>query len=166
MILRNNTIKRKVVDFMNYFTSNNELEAQRQQINDMQQQQMNNLQQQQLQAQMQNQYQQNQMLQAQIQSQQYNQNMGYQQPVYNVNGTMKMPRKRSKAEIYSYMQQCSQCSSMKKITDTPNRIRHICITGLHFLDKMTDMPSPNTGELIPYYFCPDCRKLFVYSEFM
>lgn len=93
-------------------------------------------------------------------------NIFYQESVYNANGTIRAPRKRSKAEIYNYMQSCSQCSCMKKITDTPDKIRHICIRGLHMLEMQKDMYSPNTNEMIPYYFCPDCRKLFVYSEFM
>ena len=98
----------------------------------------------------------------------YNQpnNIFYQEPMYNANGTLRAPRKISKAEIYNYMQSCSQCSCMKKVTDTPEKIRHICVKGLHMLEMQKDMYSPNTNEMIPYYFCPDCRKLFVYSEFM
>lgn len=105
-------------------------------------------------------------VEAQRQMQYQQQMQANQEPIYNANGTLRAPRKISKAEIYNYMQSCSQCSCMKKVTDTPEKIRHICVKGLHMLEMQKDMYSPNTNEMIPYYFCPDCRKLFVYSEFM
>ena len=122
---------------MSLFKSQNEIDEQRQ--NQMYQQEM-----------------QNQMQQQELQNQMYPQGYNYNQRA----------RKVSKAEIFNYMQTQSNCSTIKKITDTPEKIRHICLKGLHFLEMRRDMCSPNTGELIPYYFCEDCAKLFVYKEFM
>lgn len=86
---------------------------------------------------------------------------------------MQMSIKRfTKAEIYQAIQmycyqQTNVCvSSMVRIEDCPDNLRHSCFsTGITFLPKYNwEVPSECGVIYVPFYFCPHCGKLFVYNH--
>lgn len=78
----------------------------------------------------------------------------------------------TKSEVYQAIQMdCYNktgvmVSSVVKIEDCPNTLRHSCfLTGVTFLPQYIWQVPTDTGFVnVPYYFCSKCGKLFVYNH--
>ena len=78
----------------------------------------------------------------------------------------------SKSEVYNaiqcncYNQTGITVSTMVKIDEFPDTLRHSCFnTGVTFLQQyIWQVPSEFGYIDVPYYFCPQCGKLFVYNH--
>ena len=85
---------------------------------------------------------------------------------------MNKPRRYTKAEIYQaiqeycYSQTGVMVTSMVKIDDTVDSLRHSCFyTGVVNLQKNNwQVPSEFGFINVPFYFCDKCGKLFVYNH--
>lgn len=85
---------------------------------------------------------------------------------------MPVQKRYSKAEIYQAIQQyCYQqtgvvVTNMVRIDDSVSNLRHSCLTtGVTYLPKyIWQVPSEMGVIEVPYYFCPQCGKLFVYNH--
>ena len=81
-------------------------------------------------------------------------------------------RRFTKSEVYQAIQMdCYQktgvtVTSMVKIEDCLNSFRHSCfLTGVTFLPQyIWQVPTEYGAVDVPYYFCPQCGKLFVYNH--
>lgn len=78
----------------------------------------------------------------------------------------------TKAEIYQAIQMsCYQntgmmVSEMVKLEDCPSTLRHSCFnTGVAFLPQyIWQVPTEYGYTEVPYYFCPQCGKLYAYKH--
>lgn len=69
-------------------------------------------------------------------------------------------------QIYCFQMTNSQVSSVVRLEDFENTLRHSCVyTGVTFLPQyIWKVPSEYGVVEVPYFFCPLCGKLYVYNH--
>lgn len=90
-------------------------------------------------------------------------NMGYPQQM------RRMPKYQVYDMITAYVQQQTgvAVTKLQKITETPEVFRHSCVqTGITTVQRcIYTVQSMGMPVTIPFYFCPSCGKLYVFSDF-
>lgn len=108
-------------------------------------------------------------MQMPMQGQQMNQMQGQMNQMQGQQMPPKLPKYRILEMLSQYVQantgMAVQC--VEKIHEAPDMIRHSCVPmGITTLQRYVFTAQSGWDMLqIPFYFCPQCGKLFVYQDY-